>query len=81
MNKVVTGQRWGVPAGAPNNATVHVKNGWLPRATHKWRVHSIGAFTGNGNDYGIVVLSEDDKTMDYGVATIQKIARVIHGDL
>ena len=81
MNKVVSGQRWGVPAGAPSDATVHVKNGWLPRATHKWRVHSIGAFTGNGHDYGIVVLSEDDKTMDYGVATIQRIARAIHGDL
>lgn len=81
MNKVVAGQRWGVPAGAPGSATVHVKNGWLSRATHKWRVHSIGAFTGNGNDYGIVVLTQDDSTMDYGIATIQKVARAVHGDL
>ncbi|MFE2429105.1 serine hydrolase [Streptomyces sp. NPDC059373] len=81
MNKVVSSQRWGVPAGAPSSATVHVKNGWLSRATHKWRVHSIGAFTGNGHDYGIVVLSHDDKSMDYGIATIERVARAVHADL
>jgi beta-lactamase class A len=81
MNKVISSQRWGVPAGAPSNATVQVKNGWLSRATHKWRVHSIGAFTGKGNDYGIVVLSQDDSTMSYGITSIERIARAIHSDL
>ncbi|MFE7132587.1 serine hydrolase, partial [Streptomyces sp. NPDC057638] len=46
MNQVVPDQRWGTPAGVPATATVHVKNGWVPRATKGWRVHSIGAFTG-----------------------------------
>lgn len=70
-----------MPAGSPASATVHVKNGWLPRATDGWRVHSVGAFTGSGHDYGMAVLSSGNLTMDYGVATIERAARVIHRDL
>jgi beta-lactamase class A len=81
MAQVIRSQRWGVPAGAPVSLTVHVKNGWLPRATHHWRIHSIGCFTGRGGGYSIVVLTQDDPTMAYGVATIEAIARVIHHDL
>ena len=38
MAHVISSQRWGVPAGAPSSLTVHVKNGWLPLATHGWHV-------------------------------------------
>ena len=48
MAHVIAAQRWGVPAGAPARLTAHVKNGWLPLATHGWRIHSIGGFTGHG---------------------------------
>jgi beta-lactamase class A len=81
MAQVIPSQRWGVPAGAPTRLTVHVKNGWLPRPTHGWRVHSIGCFTGRGGGYSIVVLTEDNPTMTYGIRTIEAIARVIHRDL
>lgn len=81
MARVIPSQRWGVPAGAPKGVTVHVKNGWLPRATRGWRVHSIGAFNGDGRDYMIAVLTDNNPTMAYGVATIQAIARVMHRDL
>ncbi|WP_328888935.1 serine hydrolase [Streptomyces sp. NBC_00316] len=81
MHKVISSQRWGTPAGAPSGVTVQVKNGWLSRATHGWRVHSIGAFTGKGHDYGITVLTQDNNTMNDGVNTIQAVARAIHKDL
>ncbi|MFC4032388.1 serine hydrolase [Streptomyces polygonati] len=81
MNRVVPDQRWGVPAGAPATATVQLKNGWLEGATDGWRVHSIGAFTGGGHDYGIAVLSSGDPAMQDGVTTIEAAARVIHRDL
>ncbi len=81
MSQVVASQRWGTPAGAPATATVQLKNGWLSRATHGWRVHSIGAFSGNGHDYTITVLTHDNSTMQYGVDTIQAVARAIHKDL
>ncbi|MCX4677108.1 serine hydrolase [Streptomyces sp. NBC_01433] len=81
MRKVVASQRWGTPAGAPAGAAVQVKNGWLPRATHGWRVHSIGAFTGKGHDYALTVLTHDNKTMNDGINTIQAVARAVHRDL
>jgi len=81
MAQVIPSQRWGVPAGAPTSLTVHVKNGWLPRATHGWRIHSIGCFTGPRGGYSIVVLTQDNPTMAYGIRTIEAIARVIHHDL
>ncbi|GHE58314.1 serine hydrolase [Streptomyces capitiformicae] len=81
MNKVVSSQRWGTPAGAPSTVKVHVKNGWLPRATHGWRVHSVGAFKGGGRDYTITVLTHGNPDMNYGVSTIQNVAKVIHKDL
>ncbi|RDG36743.1 serine hydrolase [Streptomyces corynorhini] len=81
MNKVVPSQRWGVPAGAPTSAKVHLKNGWLQRSTHGWRVHSIGAFTGKGHDYTLSVLTHDNKTMNDGVNTIQAVAKAIHKGL
>jgi beta-lactamase class A len=81
MGDVISTQRWGTPAGAPSDAHVHVKNGWLERATHGWRVHSLGAFTGGGHDYTITVLSRDNKTMDDGIANIENVARAVHKDL
>nr|WP_200307341.1 serine hydrolase [Streptomyces adelaidensis] len=81
MNKVVAAQRWGTPAGAPSTVKVHVKNGWLSRATHGWRVHSVGTFNGGGRDYTITVLSHGNPDMKYGVNTIQGVAKAIHKDL
>ncbi|MET7680038.1 serine hydrolase [Streptomyces sp. NPDC005423] len=81
MNQVTSSQRWGTPYGAPAAVTVHVKNGWLQRATHGWRVHSLGTFDGGGHDYMITVLTQDDSTMSYGITTIQDVAKVIHEDL
>jgi beta-lactamase class A len=81
MAQVISSQRWGVPAGAPRSVTVHVKNGWLPRATHGWRINSIGGFTWPKGWYSVVVLSMDNPTMSYGIATVEAIARVIHRDL
>ena len=81
MAQVIPSQRWGVPAGAPTDLTVHVKNGWLPLATHGWRIHSIGCFTGHQRGYSIVALTEDNPTMAYGITTIQRAAEVIHRQL
>jgi Beta-lactamase enzyme family len=81
MARVIPAQRWGVPAGSPTSLTVHVKNGWLPLLTHGWRIHSIGTFTGRGGGYSIVVLTQDNPTMAYGIDTIEAIARAINHDL
>ncbi|MBP2406827.1 hypothetical protein SNS2_4268 [Streptomyces netropsis] len=81
MGKVIPSQRWGTSAGAPSSVKIQVKNGWLSRATHGWRVHSLGAFTGGGRNYTMTVLTHDNRTMDDGVATIQAVARAVHKNL
>jgi Beta-lactamase enzyme family len=82
MSHVIPAQRWGVPAGAPSDVTVHVKNGWLPYPTSSdWHVNSIGAFTGSHISYQIVVLTAGSPSMDYGISAIQAAARVINRDL
>ncbi|MBI0298802.1 serine hydrolase [Streptomyces sp. PRKS01-29] len=81
MGKVIHEQRWGTPAGAPGGTRIHVKNGWLERSSHGWRVHSVGAFTGGGHDYTLTVLTQGNRTMKAGVATIEAVARAVHRDL
>ena len=81
MAQVIPSQRWGVPAGAPARLTVHVKNGWLPLEPHGWRINSIGCFTSRRRGYSIVVLTQDNPTMAYGIRTIEGIARAVNRDL
>jgi beta-lactamase class A len=80
MSKVISSQRWGTPAGAPGDVTVHVKNGWLPDDTG-WHINSIGAFTGKTKNYMIAVLTDDSPSEQYGIDTVEDVARVVHRDL
>src|SRR3954447_25503489 len=81
MGQVISSQRWGTPYGAGSGISWHVKNGWLQRSTHGWRVHSVRTFKGAAHDYMITVLTHGNSTMNYGITTIQGVAKVIHRDL
>jgi beta-lactamase class A len=80
MAQVIPSQRWGTPAGAPSDVTVHVKNGWLPDGTG-WHINSIGAFTGKHKNYLIAVLTDGNPSEQYGIDTIESVARLVHRDL
>jgi hypothetical protein len=83
MAHVTSWEAWGVTAGTPSDVTWHVKNGWLPDATG-WHINSIGAFTGHGKNYMMAVLSVNADTNDdeqYGINTIEDIARLVQRDL
>jgi len=85
MARVIPSERWGVPAGAPSDVTVHVKNGWLPYPqANEWNINSIGAFTGKNISYQIVILSgpaAGSQTESYGIQTVQAAAEVINRQL
>jgi beta-lactamase class A len=80
MAKVIPSQRWGTPAGAPGGVTVHVKNGWLPDDSG-WHVNSLGVFTGKNKNYLMAVLTDDNPSEQYGIDTIENVARLVHQDL
>lgn len=84
MSHVISSQRWGVPAGAPETVVVHVKNGWLPYpVSNNWEINSIGFFTSKNprRVYTIVMLTHANPTMAYGITTIEDAAMVIHKKL
>ncbi|MEW2082387.1 serine hydrolase [Streptomyces sp. NPDC005283] len=99
MHDVQKDQRWGTPAGAPSDAAVQVKNGWLQRSESglknpwdrgDWKVNSMSAFTNHAYDYGLVVLTENNRVpesespdvgWDYGMATIEGVAKAVHHNL
>lgn len=77
MERVVPSQRWGAPRGALPGEIVAVKNGWLPLSSGGWRVNTTGVGLGR-RSYLVVVLSDGNPSMDYGVATVSSVARAIN---
>ena len=61
---------------------MHVKNGWAPLSpVPGWFVNSIGCFTHGDRNYSVVVLTQGNPTMGYGVATVEDVAEVINRGL
>jgi hypothetical protein len=82
---VVPGQRWGVPAGADSSAEeiVGVKDGWYPD-DDGWRVNSVGfiaPLAGGEAPYAIAVMTNEQSTQEYGIATIEGLAEPVWNDL
>jgi Beta-lactamase enzyme family len=80
MADVISSQRWGTPAGAPGDVTVHVKNGWLGDASG-WHINSLGLFTGEDRNYMMAVLTTAGPSEEYGIDTIEGVARLVNQDL
>jgi beta-lactamase class A len=76
MRAVTPSQRWGVSHGAPADATVALKNGWLPR-TGGWVINSIGHIRGGTSDYVIAVLTSGNPSMRYGITTVEHVAAMM----
>lgn len=77
MANVVPSQKWGISGGVPKNVTVALKNGWSPKTGNNWRVNSFGHVKGQNRDYVISVMTINNPNMNYGVTTINQIAKVI----
>jgi len=83
MENVTPTQRWGVSSGVPVQATVALKNGWLPlnSADSDWQVNSVGWISGRGRDYLIAVLTTGNPTERYGIDTIDQLAAMVWDDM
>jgi Beta-lactamase enzyme family len=83
MENVTAAQRWGVSGGVPAQATVALKNGWLPlnSADSDWQINSVGWISGSGRDYLMAVLTTGNPTEQYGIDTIDQLAAMVWNDL
>ena len=83
MENVTPGQRWGVTGGVPPQATVALKNGWLPlnSARTDWQINSIGWVKGSGRNYLMAVLTTGNPTEQYGIDTINRLSAMAWGNL
>jgi hypothetical protein len=83
MENVTPDQRWGVSGGVPAQATVALKNGWLPldSAGDDWQINSVGWVSGGGRDYLIAVLSTGNPSEQYGIDTIGQLAAMVWNTL
>lgn len=79
MRHVEADQRWGISGGAPSNAVVGNKNGWLPVSEdhNGWSVNSIGWVRGDGKSYVIAVITQHDASKGDGINTIEHIALLV----
>ncbi|KPV45162.1 hypothetical protein AN477_03675 [Alicyclobacillus ferrooxydans] len=77
MEHVVNYEDWGVSGGVPDTATVALKNGWLPIESQGWEINSIGYIVGDGRNYVVAVLTRNNPSEAYGIATIQGISRIL----
>jgi hypothetical protein len=79
MENVTPSQRWGVSGGVPAQATVALKNGWLPLnlANTDWQINSVGWVSGLGRNYLIAVLSTGNPAEAYGIDTIDGLSAIV----
>ncbi|MFC6883322.1 MULTISPECIES: serine hydrolase [Actinomadura] len=80
MGDVTAEQAWGVSAAAGRDASVALKNGWLPREAQggRWTVNSIGLVRdGHGRSFLVAVISERHPTMAAGVAAVEHASEAV----
>lgn len=73
---VVQTQHWGVSGGVDDSDDVLLKNGWLPQKSG-WDINSIGHVQSNGRDYAIAVLTKNNPSQAYGIATADGVSRLV----
>ena len=83
MENVTQSQRWGITGGVPHQATVALKNGWLPldSAGTNWQINSVGWISGGRADYLMAVLTTGNPTEQYGIDTINGLAAIVWRDM
>ena len=83
MENVTPAQRWGVSGGVPAQATVALKNGWLPlnSADSDWQINSVGWISGSGRDYLMAVLTTGNPTEQYGIDTIDELGAMVWNNM
>jgi beta-lactamase class A len=83
MENVTPSQRWGISGGVPTQATVALKNGWLPLDSTgtDWQINSVGWISAQRADYLMAVFTTGNPTEQYGIDTINGLAAIVWNDM
>ncbi len=77
MSHVISGQRWGVPAGLPRSAYVAFKGGWLP-VGDGWVVHQVGVVSDGGRTYIFAFYNKGQPSFAYGQETLRRSGEILY---
>ncbi|MFF7161953.1 serine hydrolase [Streptomyces sp. NPDC008086] len=80
MGSITDEQDWGVSAAGSRGSRWALKNGWLQRSTTGlWIINSVGQVTVHGHRYLVSVLSGGNRSMEAGIALVERAARAAVG--
>jgi hypothetical protein len=74
MRHVIADDRFGLSTGPGPDASVALKNGWVPIVAGDWQINSVAYVEGAGCRYLAAVLTNGNATEDEGITTIDGIS-------
>ena len=77
MQSVESDQRFGVGDTAPANATVAMKDGWVPGPDGAWAVNTSGIVTVGGETYIVTVYTGEQGSYSSGVGIVNHVCGAI----
>jgi len=75
MENVTPSQDWGATGGVPPGVTVALKNGFA--VLNGWQINTTGWVNGDGRDYLIAVLTNENVSEQYGIDTVNGVSALV----
>jgi hypothetical protein len=75
MEHITPSQDWGATGGVPAGVTVALKNGFA--IVDGWQINTEGWVDGDGRDYLIGVLTDENASEQYGIDTVDAVSAIV----
>lgn len=77
LANVIPSERWGISSGVPSAVTIEIKNGWVPLQDGRWQINSIGHIEGDGRNYVIAILSQENPSEASGIDLVNNVGSAV----
>ncbi len=81
MEHIETDQQIGVGDTAPGQATVAMKDGWVPGPDNLWAMNTSGIVTAGKETYIIAAYTQEQQTLDVGQAIVRQVCSDVASSL
>jgi hypothetical protein len=75
MEHITPSQDWGATGGVPLGVTVALKNGFA--VIDGWQINTEAWVDGDGRNYLVAVLTDNNPTESYGIETVNSISAIV----